>query len=212
MNDSDDTIPLLRQGAAGDQHALGAALGPLPGAAQADGPPAAGPPPPGPARPLRRPPGGVPRLRPAGRRVRRNPEVSFFLWLRTLTGQRLQCSTGSTSGPRCATRPGDLAPSRADAAGHQRLAGRPAPGAASPRPRRGRPGRDADPAPGGPQRPGPDRPRGPGPAPLRGAVQRRDGPGPGDRPLAASSRHVRAPEAARARSSRACRGSSTTDR
>ena len=90
MNDSDDTIPLLRQAAAGDQHALGALWGRY-------------------RERLKR----LVRLR-LDRRLQgrldpsdvlqeafidfarragefaENPEVSFFLWLRTLTGQRLQ--------------------------------------------------------------------------------------------------------------------------
>ena len=90
MNDSDDTIPLLRQGAAGDQHALGALWDRY-------------------RERLKR----MVRLR-LDRRLQgrldpsdvlqeafldfarragefaENPEVSFFLWLRTLTGQRLQ--------------------------------------------------------------------------------------------------------------------------
>ena len=90
MNDSDDTIPLLRQGAAGDQHALGELWDRY-------------------RERLRR----MVRLR-LDRRLQgrvdpsdvlqeayldfarragefaENPEVSFFLWLRTLTGQRLQ--------------------------------------------------------------------------------------------------------------------------
>jgi RNA polymerase sigma-70 factor (ECF subfamily) len=90
MSDSDDTIPLLRQGAAGDQHALGALWDRY-------------------RERLKR----MVRLR-LDRRLQgrldpsdvlqeafldfarragefaENPEVSFFLWLRTLTGQRLQ--------------------------------------------------------------------------------------------------------------------------
>src|SRR6516162_2197771 len=90
INDSDDTIPLLRQGAAGDQHALGALWNRY-------------------RERLKR----MVRLR-LDRRLQgrldpsdvlqeafldfarragefaENPEVSFFLWLRTLTGQRLQ--------------------------------------------------------------------------------------------------------------------------
>ena len=90
LNDSDDTIPLLRQGAAGDQHALGALwnryrerlkrmvrlrldrrlqgrLDPSDVLQQAF----------------------IDFARRAGEFAER-PEVSFFLWLRTLTGQRLQ--------------------------------------------------------------------------------------------------------------------------
>lgn len=90
MNDSDDTIPLLRQGAAGDPHALGAIWNRY-------------------RERLKR----MVRLR-LNRRLQgrldpsdvlqeafldfarragefaENPEVSFFLWLRTLTGKRLQ--------------------------------------------------------------------------------------------------------------------------
>jgi RNA polymerase sigma-70 factor, ECF subfamily len=90
MNDSDDTIALLRQGAAGDQHALGELWDRY-------------------RERLKR----MVRLR-LDRRLQgrldpsdvlqeafldfarragefaENPEVSFFLWLRTLTGQRLQ--------------------------------------------------------------------------------------------------------------------------
>jgi RNA polymerase sigma-70 factor, ECF subfamily len=90
MNDADDTIPLLRQAAAGDQHSLGALWGRY-------------------RERLKR----MVRLR-LDRRLQgrldpsdvlqeafidfarragefaENPEVSFFLWLRTLTGQRLQ--------------------------------------------------------------------------------------------------------------------------
>jgi RNA polymerase sigma-70 factor (ECF subfamily) len=90
MKDSDDTIPMLRQGAAGDQHALGALWDRY-------------------RERLKR----MVRLR-LDRRLQgrldpsdvlqeafldfarragefaENPEVSFFLWLRTLTGQRLQ--------------------------------------------------------------------------------------------------------------------------
>jgi RNA polymerase sigma-70 factor (ECF subfamily) len=90
MKDSDDTIPLLRQGTAGDQHALGALWDRY-------------------RERLKR----MVRLR-LDRRLQgrldpsdvlqeafidfarragefaENPEVSFFLWLRTLTGQRLQ--------------------------------------------------------------------------------------------------------------------------
>jgi RNA polymerase sigma-70 factor, ECF subfamily len=90
MNASDDTIPLLRQAAAGDQHALGALWDRY-------------------RERLKR----MVRLR-LDRRLQgrldpsdvlqeafldfarragefaENPEVSFFLWLRTLTGQRLQ--------------------------------------------------------------------------------------------------------------------------
>jgi RNA polymerase sigma-70 factor, ECF subfamily len=90
MNDSDDTIPLLRQGAAGDPHAFGALWNRY-------------------RERLKR----MVRLRLDRRLQGRldpsdvlqeafldfarragefaaNPEVSFFLWLRTLTGQRLQ--------------------------------------------------------------------------------------------------------------------------
>jgi RNA polymerase sigma-70 factor, ECF subfamily len=90
MNDSDDTIPLLRQGAVGDQHALGELWDRY-------------------RERLKR----MVRLRLDRRLQGRldpsdvlqeafldfarragefaaNPEVSFFLWLRTLTGQRLQ--------------------------------------------------------------------------------------------------------------------------
>jgi RNA polymerase sigma-70 factor, ECF subfamily len=90
MKDSDDTIPMLRQAAAGDQHALGALWDRY-------------------RERLKR----MVRLR-LDRRLQgrldpsdvlqeafidfarragefaENPEVSFFLWLRTLTGQRLQ--------------------------------------------------------------------------------------------------------------------------
>jgi RNA polymerase sigma-70 factor (ECF subfamily) len=90
MNDSDNTIPLLRQGAGGDPHALGELWGRY-------------------RERLKR----MVRLR-LDRRLQgrldpsdvlqeafldfarragefaENPEVSFFLWLRTLTGQRLQ--------------------------------------------------------------------------------------------------------------------------
>jgi RNA polymerase sigma-70 factor (ECF subfamily) len=90
MNDSDETILLLRRGAAGDQHALGEIWGRY-------------------RERLKR----MVRLRLDRRLQGRldpsdvlqeafldlarragefaaNPEVSFFLWLRTLTGQRLQ--------------------------------------------------------------------------------------------------------------------------
>jgi RNA polymerase sigma-70 factor (ECF subfamily) len=90
MNDADDTIPLLRQGAAGDQHALGELWGRY-------------------RERLKR----MVRLRLDRRLQGRldpsdvlqeafldfarragefaaSPEVSLFLWLRTLTGQRLQ--------------------------------------------------------------------------------------------------------------------------
>ena len=90
MNDSDDTIPLLRRGAAGDQHALGTLWNRY-------------------RERLKR----LVRLR-LDRRLQgrldpsdvlqeafldfarragefaEDPQVSFFLWLRTLTGQRLQ--------------------------------------------------------------------------------------------------------------------------
>jgi RNA polymerase sigma-70 factor (ECF subfamily) len=90
MNDSDDTIPLLRQAATGDQHALGALWDryrerlkrmvrlrldrPLLGRLD-------------PSDVLQE--AFIDFARRAGE-FAENPEVPFFLWLRTLTGQRLQ--------------------------------------------------------------------------------------------------------------------------
>ena len=57
-----------------------------------------------------------------------SPTMPFFLWLRLVTGQRLQ--TAAPPAPRGADarrRPRGLAPPRRPAAGHHRLAGRPAP-------------------------------------------------------------------------------------
>src|SRR5262249_21264581 len=90
MKDSDDSIPLLRQGAAGDQHALGE-LGN--GYRERLGRMVC-------VRLDRRLEGRLDHsdvlqeafldfARRAGE-FAENPDVSFFLWLRTLTGQRLQ--------------------------------------------------------------------------------------------------------------------------
>src|SRR3954447_11448014 len=90
MNDTDDTMPMLRRGAAGDQYALAALWDRYRGRLKRMVR----------LRLDRRLQG---RLDPSdvlqeafidfARRAGEfaaNPEVSFFLWLRTLTGQRLQ--------------------------------------------------------------------------------------------------------------------------
>ena len=108
----------------------------------------------------------------------KNPEIPFYLWVRFITGRKLQALHRHHLGTLARDAGREVvAPPRGAAAGQLRVARR-----ATPRPVRqpepgGRQGRTADPRPGSAQRNGPDRPRGSRPAALRGAEQRRDGPG-----------------------------------
>ena len=152
---------------------------------------------PGPRRPVRRPPGGLPRRRPPARRLpARRRRCRSSSGCACSTGQQLVDCTASHLGAEMRDAGQEVSlyrgalPEASSAALAAQLLGRlTAPSQA------GRPGRAEAPPPGGAQRHGPARPRGAGPAALRAAEQRRDRRGARPRrESAASNRYVRALE------------------